>query len=241
MSHRLICLASAATAILGLVGFSSSAQAANLVGTGGIQFDRQTQVNFNFINSQGAYTSSLRLVEDLGSGLFREVKTLFTETRQSDNRGANDWLGTCGVGKTVANCTESFTFQGGTRYALLLDSGNNGRVFSTSAMNTRFSGSQQAKFFDNAANYPTQSAQFDMRSFLRTQPGGTNVNPFAAPVLIAFDDRGAGNDQDFNDFKFTMQVQADPEAVPEPATLAGLGLVAGALAVHRRRAVSKAS
>ncbi len=44
----------------------------------------------------------------------------------------------------------------------------------------------------------------------------------------------ANSDQDFNDLVISFE-SIDPKDVPEPATLAGLGLVAGALAVSRRR------
>jgi hypothetical protein len=57
-------------------------------------------------------------------------------------------------------------------------------------------------------------------------------------TTVIFDDDGANNDQDLNDFVFTAR--ATPVAsVPEPTTIAGLGLVAGALAVSRRRKISK--
>lgn len=226
---------------LGLVGFVAPAQALSL-GIGGIQFDQQTQVNFTLINSQGAYTSALKVVEDLGNGQYKDLGvTLFSEMRQSDNRSANDWLGTCGEGKAIANCNASFTFESGIKYSFLLDSGRNGKVFSTSALNTKFQGSQQAKFFDDADQIPTTSAQFDMRSFLRTNDGSGNVDPFSSPVFVAFDDRGAGNDKDFNDFKFTMQAVAEPEAVPEPVSTVGIGLVAGAFVLNRRRDRAKAN
>lgn len=55
-------------------------------------------------------------------------------------------------------------------------------------------------------------------------------------ALVSFDDSGAGPDFDFNDFTFTI---ATSQTVPEPTALAGLGLVAGALAFSRRRKVSK--
>lgn len=234
MHHRSFIQFASAAIALGIVGFVTPAQAATF-GTEGIQFDKTTRASFTFLNTQGAYTSSLRVVEDLGSGLFRDLGvTLFSETRQSDAGGANDWLGNCGAGRTVSNCTTSFTFEAGVKYAFLLDSGSNGRVFSTSALNTQFGRSQQAKFFDDASSLPTQTGQYEMTSFLRTQPG-LSADPYAAPVLIAFDDRGAGNDVDFNDFKVTMSA----EAVPEPTALMGLGLVAGTIALRRRKAIAE--
>jgi hypothetical protein len=90
------------TAILGVAGFAAPAQAFSL-GTSGLQFDQTTTVNFSLVNTQGAYTSALKIVEDLGDGQFRDLgTTLFAETRSSDNGGQNDWLGTCGAGRTIA-------------------------------------------------------------------------------------------------------------------------------------------
>jgi hypothetical protein len=51
-------------------------------------------------------------------------------------------------------------------------------------------------------------------------------------VLISFDDNGGPkgkDDDDLNDFKVNAR------SVPEPATLAGLGLAAGSLLLSRRR------
>lgn len=51
--------------------------------------------------------------------------------------------------------------------------------------------------------------------------------------IIAFEDLLlSGSDSDYNDF---VVLATDLESVPEPATMAGLGLVAAAMAVSRRR------
>lgn len=59
--------------------------------------------------------------------------------------------------------------------------------------------------------------------------------PTTTGTQIRFDDRGNNNDRDFNDFTIT----ASTKATPEPAALAGLGLVAGGLLVSSRRRVGK--
>ncbi len=59
-----------------------------------------------------------------------------------------------------------------------------------------------------------------------------------AGILVSFDDNGAGPDEDYNDFTFTLPVTTTT-TVPEPTALAGLGLVAGALAFSRRRKSNK--
>lgn len=58
--------------------------------------------------------------------------------------------------------------------------------------------------------------------------------------IIAFEDlwRGGSTDHDFNDL-VVMVESVEPTSVPEPATLAGLGLVAGALGLKGRRKASK--
>ncbi|HEY9797234.1 MAG TPA: PEP-CTERM sorting domain-containing protein [Leptolyngbyaceae cyanobacterium] len=61
--------------------------------------------------------------------------------------------------------------------------------------------------------------------------------PSDSGILVSFDDNGAGPDRDFNDFRFTI---TPARTVPEPTALAGLGLVAGALAFSRRRKSNKA-
>jgi len=60
--------------------------------------------------------------------------------------------------------------------------------------------------------------------------------------IIAFEDLwlGGKTDSDYNDM-VVMVGLVEPEDVPEPATLAGLGLVAAAMAVSRRRQNKKNS
>jgi hypothetical protein len=105
---------------------------------------------------------------------------------------------------TVPNCNASFTFLGGQQYSLILQS-ENGNVYSTNALNAP----------------TTQQAIF------------SSGNPFASPVTIGFDDRGGGNDRDFNDFSITAQAR-NIAATPEPGTVAAL-IGAGTLGVMRRR------
>jgi hypothetical protein len=62
--------------------------------------------------------------------------------------------------------------------------------------------------------------------------------PSGSGILVRFEDRGG--DRDFNDFRFTVAPVTTTTTVPEPTTLAGLGLVAGALAFSRRRKSNKA-
>ena len=143
-------------AILGLVAGSTlalsaiPAQAASF-GNGGIKFDQDTMVDFGFISSQGAFKSTLSIVEAANKNA--PVWDLFTETKAFDTT-TPDFMGTCP--KTVSNsqdgvsCGNWFTFKGGVDYSLLLDSGvnnpggTNGKVYSTDSLNTPVS--NQAKF-----------------------------------------------------------------------------------------------
>jgi hypothetical protein len=63
--------------------------------------------------------------------------------------------------------------------------------------------------------------------------GATSASPFGRAVQIGFDDRGNGNDADFQDF------QVSAEAVPEPTTMAGMALGAAGLGWARRRRQNK--
>lgn len=181
-------------------GVNSAAQAATIFSNSGIQFDTDTLVNFSFLSSQGAYTSSLKIFQT--QNLSQAVATLFSEVKPSDNGAANDWRGTFGNAVTSATGSNpvAFLFKAGTSYTLGLDSGVNGLVYSTNNLNS--SATQQAAFSGNL---------------------------FAGGSTIWFDDRGAGNDKDFNDFGVTAQ------AVPEPLTMGGLALAGAGLAYARRR------
>ncbi|MEQ9239140.1 PEP-CTERM sorting domain-containing protein [Coleofasciculus sp. E2-BRE-01] len=71
------------------------------------------------------------------------------------------------------------------------------------------------------------------------QPGVFSDNEF----IIAFEDKlvgGSESDFDYQDFVIIAE-SITPKSTPEPATLAGLGLFAGAMAVSRRRKNSRKS
>jgi len=72
------------------------------------------------------------------------------------------------------------------------------------------------------------------------QPGVFSDNEF----IIAFEDKlvgGPESDSDYQDFVIIAESVVPKVDVPEPATLAGLGLLAGAMAVSRRRKNSRNS
>ena len=158
-----------------------------------------------------------------------KVATLFSETKSSDNGGENEWKGS--LGNTVLGSGSAvFTFLANQIYTLGLDSGDGGSVYSTSALN---GDSQQAVIGGqlqlwNALGKETTNVFQGAGQFTN----GTG-SLFNGGTLISFDDRGGGNDSDFQDFTVSA------EAVPEPMTMTGLALGLGGLVAARRRRANK--
>jgi hypothetical protein len=230
MNTKLLSALTATVAATALLGTSTPAQAFSF-GTNGITFQQDTSVNFKFKESHGGYTSSLGIysVKDSATSL---VSSLFSETKSSDNGGANEWKGT--LGNTVLGSgSVFFTFLANQVYTLGLSSGGAGTVYSTSSLNTGSGGTQQAVFGGssslwNALGKETTSKFQTAGSY--TDGTGSLSN---GGTLISFDDRGGGNDADFQDFTVSA------EEVPEPITMTGLALGLGGLISARRRRANK--
>ena len=94
MNGKLLSAIAAAGAATALLGLCAPAQAFSF-GTGGIKFDRDTDVSFKFKESHGAFTSSLG-VYSVNDSTIALVATLFSETKSSDNGGENEWKGSLG-------------------------------------------------------------------------------------------------------------------------------------------------
>ncbi len=202
--------------VLGLIAGSAMAlgampaQAASLFGNDGIFFDNDTLVDFWFLESNGAFKSTLSVYN-------ADTKTavnpfLFQEAAPGyDVPKTGDFHGTCPktVTSPTGECHTWFTFKGGVNYSLLLNSGGNNQVYSTNVLNL------------NSQNPLMQQAEFT--------PMGDYI------YQIDFDDTGNNNDFDMNDFS----IKAEIKHVPEPAALAGLGLVAGTMTLVRRRKNNK--
>ena len=209
-------LVSAAAAAATVVGAVSSPAEAFSFGPGGISFDRDTTVDFSFKESHGYFRQRFG-VQEIGAAA---TNLLWETTRSDNNSGANDWQGTCG--NAVLNCNVSFTFQAGKTYSLFLN------AITDDGVGT-YELDEAVKFF-NAPQAATVLADTSYRNYntspnslLARTAGTNNANPFAGPVLIAFEDYGLRNNAsddhvDYNDFMLTAQVRS----VPEPATLAGL-------------------
>ena len=244
MNNKLFATAAAATTATVLLGFAGAAQAFSF-GTDGMSFNHNTDVRFNFIQSNNWFQSTVSLYEvttnaqgDLVPVL---VANLFRETRNSDNGSRNGFLGTIAPGGaveiaepsnpelTIINPAKvSFPFVANKVYALGLTSLNpNGgtprTVFTMNALNV--GGGQRAVFGANHSTAPNGEDGVALAN-----PGQySSGNPFPS-VSIGFEDTywNAG-DGDFNDFIVTAEA-------PEPLTIGGLALGgAGLLAARRRR------
>ncbi|MEG4851621.1 PEP-CTERM sorting domain-containing protein [Microcoleus sp. B5-D4] len=228
MNTKLLSALTATAAATALFGVGAPAQAFSF-GTNGITFSQDTSVKFNFKESHGGYTSSLGIYS-VNNSATSLVSTLFSETKSSDNGGADEWKGT--LGNTVLGPGSAvFTFLANQIYTLGLHSRfGAGTVYSTSALN---GGSQQAVF-------GAQSQLWDALNKEKTnvfKAAGQYTNGTGSLLnggtLISFDDRGNGKDADFQDFTVSA------EAVPEPMTMTGLALGLGGLIAARRRRASK--
>jgi hypothetical protein len=178
----------------GLVpAFSMSVQAAETFGNTGVQFDTDTIVEFEFVESHGAYQSTFGVI-NLDT---REKTPLLVEVKPSDNpqdvlrpssvetrgvAGERDFLGT--PGNTVPQPLAEFKFKANTKYAFYLESTYNGRpvgiIYSTDVLNSN--------------GKPLPRIQGDLSALGN---GGT---------VIGWDDTGSvlvrvnQEDRDYNDF-----------------------------------------
>jgi hypothetical protein len=237
--------AAAVTAIAGL--FSAAPAQAITLGPGLIEGDG-THVYFDFIESHGQFRSDWGVYNNT-TGTFT---TLLGEVQRNDGTmvGATDHLGTCDI--TVTNCQASFTFLEGNEYAFFLRNTGDGdhqkTVFSANELNpiqgwTEFV--DQTKFFTSMSILDDTSYGLGFDQSLTSDLALTASETFmlqnGMSALIAFEDQGLDTSGtgdyfhgDWNDFI----VKA---SVPEPATVLGLGVVAGAMALYGLRKKDKAS
>ncbi|NEQ41426.1 MAG: PEP-CTERM sorting domain-containing protein [Okeania sp. SIO3I5] len=227
------------TAIAGTVISAIPAQAFYF-GTYGIKFDEDTNINFEFNQSYGGFKTDLNVYEvtrDVYDNVISidEEELLFGEVKAADaSIGAtgapgSDPIGTV-AGGTVPNSLASFTFEAGKEYTLGIV--NYGywqdketedpyytTVYSTSELNS--GGTQQAVFGSSGGD---ELFEFTDASLF------TQGDLYAGMVDISFDDRGNGNDKDFQDFTIKATLV---KSTPEPTVLAGLSMIAGGMFLSR--------
>jgi len=229
MNTKFLSALTATAAATALFGAAAPAHAFSF-GTDAIQFENDTEVKFTFKQTYGAFTSSLG-VYSVSGGTPTFLTTLFSEVKPSDDGGENNFKGTLGntvLGSGIA----TYTFLANQIYTLGLNSGPFGTVYSTTALNS--TGSQQALFFNPNGLLPSIIGAADNASFEGNPANFTSGDTlFNGGTGISFDDRGNGNDADFQDFTVTA------EAVPEPMTMTGLALGLGGLVAARRRRGNK--
>jgi hypothetical protein len=232
MNTKLLSALTATAAATALFGAAAPAHAFSF-GTNGILFENDTPVTFEFKQTYGLFTSSLG-VYSVSGGTPTLLKTLFSEVKPSDDGGANNYKGT--LGNTVLGSgVETFTFLANQIYTLGLksvlgDGSDRGTVFSTSALNVKSGGTQQALFFNPNGLLPQIVNASDNAGFAGNPANfSSGSSLFTGTTGISFDDRGNANDADFQDFTVTAS------AVPEPMTMTGLALGLGGLVAARRR------
>jgi hypothetical protein len=224
-------LPAAAAAISGILCVAPNAEAYSF-GNSSIVFDQNTTVDFGFVVSHGKFMSQFGVAE-INNGQIGQRHAIFGENAPGyDNPATNDYKGTAGI--TVTQPQRTFTFLAGVEYSLYLDSillkpdgtpwnPKPATVLSNSNLN-RSLGLRDAKPNGSRAyGYNTAGGQVDQVLF--------SGNLFDSGVLMRWEDHGAGGHIDYNDFYVTAKARP----IPEPATLVGLGLVGGAMAVTRRR------
>jgi hypothetical protein len=216
--------------VLGLLNtMSLSAAAEDMVGNKGIQFNEDTIIEFEFIESHGAYQSTFGVIDldscQPGSGgvinfdscnktpLLSEVQAsdsfdfndVYRESSYETDLQAgrsNDFLGT--PGKTVTNHLAEYKFKANKTYVFYLESQFDnkpaGVVYTTDLVNIK--GNKQALFHEQVLTTETVAQ--------RRNDGGFDANKFEALIngglLINLDDTGSSlvktsnEDTDFDDF-----------------------------------------
>jgi len=212
-----------------------------MFGTSGIQFDRDTNINFTFEASYSPYQSSLWVAQaEPENNAYTNIYELFKETKPSDNGSANNWKGTFGNAVTSENgsITQTVKFLKAQTYALLLwsDTGSGKPreyVSSSTFMNSNtwwaadnqfrrdecgVEGCQLAVFGDFMLN-PNSSDSFTNIN------GGKGPEQFSSLTMaelangtqISFDDFDNAKPGTELDFKaFTVSAELVPEPVPGP-------------------------
>ena len=239
-------------AIIGALIPTVPAQAVSMFDNTGIFFEEDTEVQFDFLQSNGWWRSDFG-VKNLDKGI---ENILLSEVLNVDPGSGwqNDNKGTPGI--AVENTSNSFTFQANTNYTFFLTSFNkNGNPdtpyntqYSTTILNPTWYKSGTG---DGAVGDGTfEITKNDYNSSINgTILPGEQRALFSGKLLeknlanILFEDNTTWGNNDFDDFVVQARIQDDGggkrepdpgrdlpiEDVPEPATFAGLALVVGGI------------
>lgn len=179
-------------------------------------FDTTTTVDFTLIETHNKNQSNfgvLNVAKNAFTSLFAEIKAWDTSPSASGQK-ETDWLGTCG--NTILNCSTTFTFEATKQYKL--------------------------GFWDGTSLYSLFKAVEDSYTYTTTsedyvgQPAYKTVSGFQVVYVGAEDGSYKQNRQSVYDYQdFVISASQQRRTIPEPASLAGLGLVVGAIAFSRRR------
>lgn len=206
--YRNVATAAAVTALGSM--FSVPANALTLFGNSGVRFDADTTINFDFLSSHGIYKSDFGVQEVGGSFV-----SLLKESQNADiqTHSVNDWQGSCGI--SVLSCSTSYTFKADVDYSFVLQNYEKVKI-------------QEEWGYNNTPTSVVYSSSAQSVAF--TQESNSTYK-------LDWDD-GYGSDRDTNDFTIKAAWTSQRSvSVPEPATLAGLGLVVGSFFLTRKRRV----
>lgn len=209
-------------------------------------FTKDTKVKFSLLNPSGlgsrgkAMSSFGFLTSSSGSNAFSSVFSEASAYDKGSNDKNNDWLGTCN--KSIQGiCEATITFKAGTTYQLALNTRKettSGPVkdamgneiwelssFGVGALDQLTFNQISDQYYPNANKYVTVSQKGAL--FIGMEDGGYKKGQITVGKTKV--------DTYWYDYQDWV-VKA--ESVPEPATLAGLGMVAGGMLLARRRKVT---
>lgn len=163
-----------------------------------------------------------------------EKAMLFDGVNDSGDRAVVDFLGDGSVSVSSRGRSPGYTSS-----TIDRDYANFGNIFGYYLER----GDGTTFYTENSRNQSSyqQAVVYQGNNQTKLQLAGKQPGTFTQDeYIIAFEDlfRGGSSDSDFNDL-VVMVESVQPTSVPEPATLAGLGLVAGALGLKGRRKNSK--
>lgn len=229
-----------ATTLLGIV--SAAPANAFTFGNSGIQFDTDTTVNFEFLQSHGWWYGDFGVVETLSLN----ETFLISETRHV-NPGSgweDDNKGTAGLGLAVENPFSSFTFKSGIEYSFFLrsydvrDPSQTYTQYSNTLMNPQWyqNGTGGGAMGDGTFMISGNSydSSLDGQILDGRQRALFQGDVFGSGTTIFFEDNTSWGNNDFDDFIVSARV-VESESVPEPATLMGLVVIVGSATLLRRR------